>query len=90
MSLDNVLAVAGAAHEHPGVLVFGLALSIMLMGFAATYIARLLERHRWIAFIGLAIILFVAAEMIWRGGHDVWSASGAQITPNGVEFSAPD
>lgn len=86
MSLDNVLAVAGAAHDHPSVLVFGLALSIMLMGFAATFIARLLERHRWIAYIGLAIIFVVAVEMIWRGGHEVWSASGAEITENGIEF----
>ncbi|MFZ5617637.1 MAG: TerC family protein [Pseudomonadota bacterium] len=89
MSLDNVLAVAGAAHEHPSVLIFGLALSIMLMGFAATFIARLLERHRWIGFIGLAIILFVAAEMIWRGGEEVWHASGAELTENGIEFSQP-
>lgn len=87
MSLDNVLAVAGAAHDHPIVLVFGLALSIVLMGFAATFIARLLERHRWIAFAGLAIILFVALEMIWRGGAEVWDASGAEITVNGLEFS---
>lgn len=89
MSLDNVLAVAGAAHEHPTVLVFGLALSIALMGFAATFIARLLERHRWIAYIGLAIILFVAAEMIWRGGQEVWNASGAEITETGIEFGEP-
>lgn len=89
MSLDNVLAVAGAAHEHPSVLVFGLALSILLMGFAATFIARLLERHRWIAFVGLAVIFFVAVEMIWRGGQEVWSASGAEITENGLEFGPP-
>lgn len=87
MSLDNVLAVAGAAHEHPTVLVFGLALSIMLMGFAATFIARLLERRRWIAYVGLAIILFVAVEMIWRGGQEVWDASGAEITESGIEFT---
>lgn len=89
MSLDNVLAVAGAAHEHPSVLVFGLALSIALMGFAATFIARLLERHRWIAYLGLAIILFVAVEMIWRGGMEVWNASGAEITEEGIEFGEP-
>jgi YjbE family integral membrane protein len=89
MSLDNVLAVAGAAHQHPSVLVFGLALSIALMGFAATFIARLLEKHRWIAFVGLAIILFVAAEMIWRGGVEIWNASGAEITETGVEFGEP-
>jgi YjbE family integral membrane protein len=86
MSLDNVLAVAGAAHEHPVVLVFGLALSIGLMGFAATFIARLLERHHWIAFVGLAIILFVALRMIWHGGAEIWEASGAELTPAGVEF----
>jgi YjbE family integral membrane protein len=89
MSLDNVLAVAGAAHAHPSVLIFGLSLSIALMGFAATFIARLLERHRWIAYVGLAIIFFVAAEMIWRGGHEVWNASGAEITENGIEFGEP-
>src|SRR5215468_3065714 len=71
MSLDNVLAVAGAAREHPTVLVFGLALSIALMGLAANFIARLLQKHRWIAYVGLAIILYVAAEMIWRGGHEI-------------------
>jgi YjbE family integral membrane protein len=72
MSLDNVLAVAGASREHPWVLVFGLMLSIALMGAAATFIARLLHRHRWIAYIGLAIILYVALDMIWRGAHEVW------------------
>lgn len=67
MSLDNVLAVAGAAREHPGVLVIGLALSVALMGLAASLIAQLLNRHRWIAYVGLAIILYVALHMIWRG-----------------------
>lgn len=71
MSLDNVLAVAGAAREHPMVLVFGLALSIALMGIAATFIARLLQNHRWIAYVGLAVILYVAMEMIYRGTHEV-------------------
>jgi YjbE family integral membrane protein len=71
MSLDNVLAVAGAAREHPYVLVFGLILSIALMGIAANYIARLLQKHRWIAYVGLAIILYVAGEMIWRGAHEL-------------------
>ena len=71
MSLDNVLAVAGAAREHPGVLIFGLVLSIALMGLAATYIARLLQGHRWIAYLGLAIILYVSLEMIYRGAHEV-------------------
>jgi YjbE family integral membrane protein len=77
MSLDNVLAVAGAAHAHPSVLVFGLALSIALMGFAATFIARLLERHRWIGFLGLAIILYVALKMIWDGGKELMDAAAA-------------
>ncbi len=72
MSLDNVLAVAGAAREHPAALVFGLGLSILLMGLAASLIARLLNRHRWIAYVGLAIILYVALDMIWRGAHEVW------------------
>ncbi len=72
MSLDNVLAVAGAAHEHPIVLVFGLALSITLMGVAASLIARLLNHHRWIAYVGLLVILYVALEMIWRGSEEVW------------------
>ncbi|MBA8879710.1 TerC family protein [Phyllobacterium myrsinacearum] len=71
MSLDNVLAVAGAAREHLAVLVFGLVLSIALMGLAASFIARLLQRHRWIAYIGLAIILYVALEMIYRGSLEV-------------------
>ena len=71
MSLDNVLAVAGAAREHPSVLVIGLALSIALMGLAATFIARLLNRHRWIAYVGLLIILYVSLKMIWEGWHEV-------------------
>jgi len=71
MSLDNVLAVAGAARDHPAALVFGLGLSIVLMGVAANMIARLLERRRWIAYVGLAIILYVALDMIWRGFEEV-------------------
>jgi YjbE family integral membrane protein len=71
MSLDNVLAVAGAARDHPTVLVIGLLLSIALMGLAASFIARLLNKHRWIAYIGLAIILYVSLEMIWRGWAEV-------------------
>ncbi len=74
MSLDNVLAVAGAAREHPVVLVFGLILSIALMGIAATFIARLLHRYRWIAYVGLAIILYVAIKMIWEGSFEVHEA----------------
>jgi YjbE family integral membrane protein len=80
MSLDNVLAVAGAAREHPGVLVFGLILSIALMGLAATYIAGLLDRYRWIAYGGLAVILYVAADMIYRGSLDVWPYANAMVS----------
>ena len=72
MSLDNVLAVAGAARDHPTVLVIGLVLSIALMGLAATFIAKLLQKHRWIAYVGLAIILYVALEMIYRGVMEVY------------------
>ncbi|BAI75950.1 TerC-like integral membrane protein (plasmid) [Azospirillum sp. B510] len=72
MSLDNVLAVAGAAREHLGVLVIGLTLSIALMGLAASLIARILHRHRWLAYVGLAIILYVALHMIYRGALEVW------------------
>lgn len=72
MSLDNVLAVAGAAREHPMILIFGLALSIALMGLAANFIARLLEKHRWIAYVGLVIILYVALDMCYRGAMEVW------------------
>jgi YjbE family integral membrane protein len=67
MSLDNVLAVAGAAREHPYVLAFGLVLSVALMGIAATLIGRLIQTHRWIAYLGLAVILYVACDMIYRG-----------------------
>jgi YjbE family integral membrane protein len=70
MSLDNVLAVAGAAREHPYVLVFGLVLSVLLMGVAANFIARYIERYRWIAWGGLLVILWVAVKMIYEGvGH---------------------
>ena len=71
MSLDNVLAVAGAAHDHPWIMVFGLVLSIALMGVAATYIARILNQHRWIGYVGLVVVLYVAVHMIWDGGRSV-------------------
>lgn len=74
MSLDNVLAVAGAAHGHPTVLVIGLVLSIALMGLAATFIAQLLSKHRWVAYIGLLIILYVALKMIWEGWNEIQPA----------------
>src|SRR3712207_2578737 len=67
MSLDNVLAVAGAAREHPGILVIGLVLSVALMGIAANILAKYIERYRWIAYIGLAVILWVAGKMIYDG-----------------------
>jgi YjbE family integral membrane protein len=71
MSLDNVLAVAGAAREHPWILVFGLVLSVLLMGIAANVIARYIERYRWIGWIGLLVILWVALKMIYEGAGDV-------------------
>jgi YjbE family integral membrane protein len=71
MSLDNVLAVAGAAKDHPYILIFGLAVSVVLMGVAATFIAKLLDRHRWIAWVGLLVILYVAAQMIYEGTHQI-------------------
>jgi predicted tellurium resistance membrane protein TerC len=75
MSLDNVLAVAGAAREHPGILIVGLVLSVALMGLASNIIAKYIERYRWIAFIGLALILWVAVDMMWVG----WT--GDESTP---------
>ena len=79
MSLDNVLAIAGAARGHPFVLALGLLLSIALMGIAANLISRLLQKHRWIAYLGLAVILYVACEMIYRGSYDLKSAIGAAM-----------
>lgn len=75
MSLDNVLAVAGAANEHPEVLIFGLALSVVLMGVAASFIAKLLTKHRWIAWLGLAVILYVAVRMIYEGANALFDHS---------------
>jgi YjbE family integral membrane protein len=71
MSLDNVLAVAGAAAGHIWILVIGITLAVVLMGVAANLVANLLERHRWIAWIGLLIVLYVAVKLIWDGGHQV-------------------
>jgi YjbE family integral membrane protein len=87
MSLDNVLAVAGAAREHPGILVFGLVLSIALMGVAAHAIARLLHRYRWIGYVGLIIVLYVALLMMWEGYRDVVQDLGYTAQYNAV---APD
>jgi len=70
MSLDNVLAVAGAARDHPGILIIGLLLSVALMGIAANFIARYIERYRWIAWFGLVVIIWVAGKMIYDGSVD--------------------
>jgi YjbE family integral membrane protein len=75
MSLDNVLAVAGAAMDHPAIMAAGLAISVLLMGSAAAVVARLLERYRWLAYVGLTVILYVAAKMIWHGAHDMAAAA---------------
>jgi YjbE family integral membrane protein len=77
MSLDNVLAVAGIARDHFEILAFGLVLSVALMGIASTYIARLLDRHFWISWVGLGIITFVALRMIWEGSTQVWNQAAA-------------
>ena len=77
MSLDNVLAVAGAAHGSTWVLAVGLLLSVVLMGLAANLIASMLERLRWISWVGLAIVLYIAMTMIWHGAHEVAGAISA-------------
>ena len=79
MSLDNVLAVAGAAREQPFVLAFGLLLSVALMGIAANLLGRLIQTHRWIAYLGLAVILYVACEMIYRGALELKPTIGAAL-----------
>ena len=79
MSLDNVLAVAAAAREHPTVLLFGLAFSVTIMGLAANIVARLVQKYHWIAYIGLVVILYVAGKMIWEGWHDVASHAARLI-----------
>jgi integral membrane protein, YjbE family len=76
MSLDNVLAVAGAARDHEGIMVLGLALSVALMGLAANVVAKLLGRYHWIVYLGLAIILYVAVRMIWDGSHELMAFAG--------------
>jgi len=74
MSLDNVLAVAGAAHEHPWVMVTGLLVSVLLMGVAANLVADLLQKYRLLSWVGLLVVLGVAAKLIWEGGHQVAGA----------------
>jgi YjbE family integral membrane protein len=76
MSLDNVLAVAGAARDHVWVLWFGLVLSVVLMAVASNFIARILDRYHWVAWIGFLIIVYVAGDMIWDGTHEVVAATG--------------
>ncbi|MFO1073559.1 MAG: YjbE family putative metal transport protein [Geminicoccaceae bacterium] len=83
MSLDNVLAVAGAAREHPYIMIFGLLFSIALMALAAQLIARLIDRHRWIAYVGLGIVLAVAGKMIWEGAFEVAEAVNAAMAESG-------
>jgi YjbE family integral membrane protein len=77
MSLDNVLAVAGIARDHFWLLAFGLLLSVALMGIASTWIARLLDRHFWISWVGLGIITFVALRMIWDGSTEILKQTAA-------------
>jgi YjbE family integral membrane protein len=72
MSLDNVLAVAAVSRHNEVIMWFGLVLSVILMGVAATFIAKVIEKHRWIAVVGIVIIVFAGARMIWEGGHIVW------------------
>jgi predicted tellurium resistance membrane protein TerC len=76
MPLDTVLAVAGAAKENINALIFGLILSVLLMGVASNFVARLLNRFRWIGWIGLAIIVYVALDMIWSGGGQLLALYG--------------
>jgi YjbE family integral membrane protein len=71
MSLDNVLGVAGAARGHPMLLVAGLVISIGLMGVAANFVAKIMTRFRWLAWVGIAIVAYVAVHMIWEGWHEV-------------------
>lgn len=81
MSLDNVLAVAGAAREHPDILIIGLVLSVALMGIAANFIAQYIERYRWIGFVGLAVIVYVAIKMIWEGFNEVAPVVTPMVAP---------
>ena len=85
MSLDNVLAVAGAARDHPGILMIGLVLSVALMGLAANVIAKYIDRYRWIAWIGLIVILWVAGKMIYEGFVDHEVGVLQYLWPEAVE-----
>jgi YjbE family integral membrane protein len=77
MSVDNVFAIAGAARGHPFALAFGLVLSVALMGVAAELVSRLLQKHRWLAYLGLASIFYVACDMIYRGAYELKPLIGA-------------
>jgi YjbE family integral membrane protein len=90
MSLDNVLAVAGAAREHPQVLIFGLLLSVSLTAVAATFIAKLLTRWRWLGYVGLVMVMFVAGRMIWEGHRDVVESLGKTAAYNALMPKALD
>ena len=95
MSLDNVLAVAGAARQHPWVLIGGLLLSITLTGLAASWIARLLHRFRWIGYIGLAIVVYVSAHMIWEGARTLFIDTGEtrvynRVMPAPLDITPPE
>jgi YjbE family integral membrane protein len=74
MSLDNVLAVAAVSRHNEVIMAFGLILSVVLMGVAATFIARIIEKHRWIAYVGIAIIIFAGMRMVWEDGHNFFPA----------------
>lgn len=91
MSLDNVLAVAGAAREHPAVLALGLLVSVALMGVTASWIARLLHRFHWIGYLGLAIVLYVALHMMWEGHRDLvrdlgWTQQYNHVAPDPLDI----
>lgn len=76
MSLDNVLAVAGVARDHTTALIFGLALSVVLMGVASTYVAKLTAKYHWIAYVGLAVVFYTALHMIWDGAKQLEKVAG--------------
>ena len=81
MSLDNVLAVAGAARDNVELLVFGLVLSVALMGAVANYVATLIQTHKWIAYVGLAVIVYVSGNMIWRGATEIQTEVLSELHP---------
>ena len=90
MSLDNVLAVAGAAREHPGILIVGLIFAVALMGLAANIIARYIERYRWIAYVGLAVIVYVAVKMIYEGWVDpMWAWPAVRVMTGAGRAAIP-